>query len=131
MTPVIEDARRRQQRRRHIVTIGAVGLAVIACLAVLGARQFRSPGSAVGSTPLAKGTTTTYAYVTTQPGGAIRIRGVGTTTQATVVPSLTLRQPGNASAGAVVVLDPKTGAVLVRLVKGEQRYGAPTMTTTR
>jgi hypothetical protein len=129
MTPVIEDARRRQQRRRHVVSIGAVGLAVIACAAVVGARQFRSPGPAVGSTTLAKGTTTSYAYVTTQRDGAITVRGVGTTAQAMVVPSSTLRQPGDGSAGAVVVLDPKTGAVLVRVVKGEQPYGALTMTT--
>jgi threonine dehydrogenase-like Zn-dependent dehydrogenase len=129
MTPVIEEARRRQQRRRRIVTIGAVGLAAIACAAVLGASRLHSSGPTLSPTALAKGQTTTYTYVTTQRDGAITVRGTGSTVQATVVPSLTMRDTKDGSAGAIVVLDPKTGAVLVRVIKGRQPSDAPTMTT--
>ena len=129
MTPVIEDARRRQQRRRRFIVAGAAALAVIAGGAVLGARQFRSPGPDAGSTTLAKAATSTYTYVATQRDGVITIRRRGTTVHATVVPSMTLRHRGEGSAGAVVVLDPQTGAVLVRVVKGRQPYVAPAMTT--
>jgi cell division protein FtsI/penicillin-binding protein 2 len=40
-----------------------------------------------------------------------------------------MRDRRNGSAGAIVVLDPKTGAVLVRVIKGRQPFDAPTTTS--
>lgn len=123
---IIDDARRRQHRRRRSTAIGAACLAVIAGVAVFVSGQFRTPSHTASST-LARSTNTTYTNVTAPQGGGITIRGVGAGRQITVVPNVKLRSKSD-SVTAEVGVNPQTGALEVRLVKRQKRYGAPTMT---
>jgi hypothetical protein len=131
MTPVIEDARRRQRRRRRFGTFAALGIALIAG-AIFGVRQF-GPGNHVTASTNAEPSPTasaSFSYETEQGASGLTIRRVVVTTAGerrygprTLIPAAELRR---IHATAVATLDPATGAIEVRVV---DRNGLPTMIT--
>jgi hypothetical protein len=130
MTPVIQDARRRQRRRQRVGALGAAGLVLVSA-AVFRARHFATPRrqAASMSSKIAP-TTTSFAYVTDQGASGLTIRRVLVTTPGerrygpnTLISPAKLRR---IHATAVATVDPSTGAIEVRVV---DRNGTPTMTT--
>jgi hypothetical protein len=128
---IIEDARRRQHRRRRGVAVVALGLAVIAGAGFFGSRQLGGHRHTVTSAKTV--TSASFTYVTESGANGFTIRrvmpaanGAPGSGPITVVSGVTLRRTGNAS--VTLVLDPQTGLVHLETVKRHAPYGAPTIT---
>jgi hypothetical protein len=127
---IIEDARRRQHRRRRGVAVVALGLAVIAGAGFFGSRQFG--GHRHTATSAKTVTSASVTYVAESGAGGVTLRRVPPIRNGaqgapfTVVSGVTLSHGGTGS--VTVVLNPQTGAVNTWTVKREGPSGALTLT---
>jgi hypothetical protein len=125
LAAIIEDARRRQHRRRRGIAVVTLGLAVIAGAGFFGSRQFG--GHSHTATSAKTVTSASFTYVTESGAGGMTLRRVMPANGAqgapfTVVSGVKVRRRGNAA--VTVVLDPKTGSIEVHTT----RTGAPMIT---